>query len=202
MIGRALALLFLDALALGCRITPPARFYALTSLAPPGASSSSLFITVGPVSVPSAVDRSEMVVSAGANEVRLDEFHRWAASLEDNVSRVVAQNLATMLGTPRVVLSGEAPSGEPDYRVTIEILGFNSSLGRFAALDAVWTVRRGGNGPSEMGRTLVQENVGDRTYEALVAAHSRAVERMSRQVADAVERIAERRDPARAEAHH
>ena len=190
MTARVAAAVLLGVFVHGCRLSRPARFYTLTSVVSPAPSQSKLFIVVGPVSVPGTVDRAEMVVSAGANELRVDEFHRWASSLQDNLSRVVAQNLATMVGTPRVVLSAEASNAEPDYRVAIEVLAFDSSLGRFAALDAVWTVRRSGNGPSETRRTSVRENVADATYEALAAAHSRTVAQMSRQIADCIQKMA------------
>ena len=61
-------------------------------------------VAVGPVSVPAAVDRPQIVVSTGPNQVRLDEFNRWASPLQNNIARVVAENLVAMLGTPRVTL--------------------------------------------------------------------------------------------------
>jgi uncharacterized lipoprotein YmbA len=198
MMARVAAMMLLAVLAAGCRISPNARFYTLTSLASPSAPPSSLFVVVGPVSVPGTVDRSEMVVSAGANEVRVDELHRWASPLQDNLSRVVAQNLATTLGTPRVVLSGDATHADPEYRVAIEVLGFESSPGRYARLDAVWTVREGSDGPAQTGRTTVQENVANATYEALAAAHSRAVAQMTRAIAGAIQATEARRRSSRA----
>ncbi|NEV65079.1 ABC-type transport auxiliary lipoprotein family protein [Thiorhodococcus minor] len=41
------------------------------------APASSLSIAVDPVSLPAAVDRPESVVTAGSNQVRLEEFERW-----------------------------------------------------------------------------------------------------------------------------
>jgi uncharacterized protein len=59
-------------------------------------------MTVGPVSVPAAVDRNQIVVTIGPNQVRLDEFNRWDAPLQSAIARVVVENLVAFLGTPRV----------------------------------------------------------------------------------------------------
>ena len=68
----------------------------------PAATSSNLSVVVGPVSVPAVVDRPQIVVNTGPNQVRLEEFNRWASPLQNNIARVVADNLVAMLGTPRV----------------------------------------------------------------------------------------------------
>jgi uncharacterized lipoprotein YmbA len=53
-------------------------------------------------------------------------------------------------------------------------------------LDAVWTVRRSKDGKAETGRTTVRETVQEKSYDALAAAHSRAVARLSQDIATAV----------------
>ena len=106
------------------------------------AAPSDLSVAVGPVSVPAAVDRPQIVVTMGPNQVRLDEFNRWDAPLQNNIARVVAENLVALLGTPRVTLSPQTLSADADYRVAIEVQRFDSALGEAATLDAVWTVSR------------------------------------------------------------
>jgi uncharacterized lipoprotein YmbA len=173
-------------LATGCGSTPPARFYTLSATPSPAAASSSLSVAVGPVSVPGAVDRPEIVVRTSANEVRLDEFNRWAAPLQEDLSRVIAENLVAMLGTPRVTLFPQTLSADADYRVAIEVQRFESAPGKAATLDAVWIVRRAKDGKAQTGRTAVRETVQDNGYDALAAAHSRAAARLSQDIADAI----------------
>jgi uncharacterized lipoprotein YmbA len=50
-------------------------------------------VAVGPVSVPAAVDCSQIVVTLGPNQVRVDEFNRWDAPLQNTIARVLAENL-------------------------------------------------------------------------------------------------------------
>ncbi len=188
----AIAILYaLAALAAGCA-TPTSHFYALSATAQPAATtSSSLAVIVGPVSVPAVVDRPQIVVSTGPNELQLDEFNRWASPLQDNLARAVAENLVAMLGTPRVSLFGETSSVDADCRVKIEVQSFESYLGEAAILDAVWTVRCTDDGTAKTGRTRVREPTEGEGYDALAAAHSRAVARLSQDIADALVRSAQ-----------
>lgn len=177
-------------LAAGCGATPSSRFYTLSATPSPAGTSSDLSLAVGPVTVPAVIDRPQIVVSAGPNQVRLDEFNRWAAPLQSNISRVVVDNLAAILGTPRVTLFPQTMSEAADYRVAIQVQNFDSAPGDAATLDAVWTVSRSKDGKSQTGRTAVREASPSGGYDGVAAAHSRALARLSRDIADAVQALA------------
>jgi hypothetical protein len=172
-------------LAAGCA-SKPSRFYTLSAAPVPAAAQSNLSVSVGPVAVPAAVDRPQIVARVGPNQVQLDEFNRWDAPLSSAIARAVAENLVALLGTPRVATSPQVLSADADYRVAIEVQRFDSALGEAATLDAVWTVTRSRDGAARTGRTTAREATGERGYDALAAAHSRAVARLSQEVADAV----------------
>lgn len=178
----------LIALSAGCSATPNSRFYTLSAASPTplAAASPELSVAVGPVSVPAAVDRPQIVVTVGANQVQLDEFNRWVSPLANNIARVVAENLVVMLGTPRVTLFPQTLSAGVDYRATIEVQRFESAPGVAATLDAVWTVSRTSDGRSRTGRTTAREAALDKSYDAIAAAHSRGVARLSQDIAEAV----------------
>jgi len=172
--------------AAACASTPAARFYTLSAAPGPAAPSSDLSVAVGPVTVPAAVDRPQIVVTTGPNQVRLDEFNQWASPLSNSIARVVAENLVAMLGTPRVTITPQTLSAGADYRAAIEVQRFDSTLGEAAALDAVWTVTRARDGKAQTARTTVREPASAPAYDALAAAHSRALARLSRDIADGV----------------
>jgi uncharacterized lipoprotein YmbA len=167
----------------GACASPVSRFYTLSAGAAPAATTSNLSVAVGPVSIPAVVDRPQIVVTAGPNQVRLEEFNRWAAPLQNNIARVVAENLVALLGTPRVILSSQALGAEADYRAAIEVQRFESVPGEAATLDAVWTVIHAKDGKSQTGRTTVRETVQGSGYDTLAAAHSRALAVLSRDIA-------------------
>ena len=173
----------------GCA-APPSHFYTLSRTATPTAipiaTSAEISVVVGPVSVPTIVDVPQIVVSTGTNEVSLDEFNRWASPLQNNISHVVTENLVAMLGTPRVSQFQQSLNANADYRVAIEVQSFESAPGEAATLNAAWIVRRTKDGKAQTGRTTVREPTQEKGYDALAAAHSRALARLSQDIADAV----------------
>lgn len=182
----AMVLWALGMLTAGCVSTPEARFFTLNATMNHAVESSSLSVVVGPVSVPAAVDRPQIVVTTGPNQVRVDDYNRWASPLQSGISRVVADNLVSLLGTRRVTVFPQTLSANADYQAAVEVQSFGSALGEAATLDAVWTVRRVKDGKQQMGRTTVRESVPEKSYEALAAAHSRAAARLSQDIAGAV----------------
>ncbi|HET7318104.1 MAG TPA: PqiC family protein [Nitrospirota bacterium] len=169
----------------GCA-SPRSNFYSLGSTAKPVAASAGYSVAVGPVTVPAEVDRPQMVVRVGPNEVVVEEFHRWASSLPDAIARAVAGNLSAALGTPYVSVYPEPTSAGARYRVVIDVMGFDSAPGESASLDAVWAVRSARDGTSRAGRTLAREAPQEKGYPALAAAHSRALGKMSSDIAEAI----------------
>ena len=73
-----------------------------------------------------------------------------------------------------------------DYRAVIEIQRFESTLGEAALLEAVWAVSRTKDGKAQTGRTTARESTSDRSFDALAAAHSRAIGRLSQDLAEAL----------------
>jgi uncharacterized protein len=171
--------------AAGCA-SAPSRFYTLNSTArSDGASATHYAVAVGPVTIPAEVDRPQFTVQVAPNRVDVDEFNRWAAPLNDNIARVVAGDLATLLGTPRVV-TGSPASFNPDYRVTLDIQKFESVQGKSVQIEAVWVVRKSTDSVSLSGRTTAGGPVSNSSFEALAAAHSRALARVSSDIAAAI----------------
>jgi uncharacterized lipoprotein YmbA len=178
-------MLGLAALLAGCA-SAPSRFYTLSSTATAdGGAAAPVAVLVGPVTVPADVDRPEVVVEVTSNRVDVDEFNRWAAPLGDAIARVVAGDLTVLLATPDVATAPMA-NFRATYRVTINVQRFASAPGRSARLDAVWTVQRVADGTTRSGRTTIDEVPTDDSYDALAAAHSRALARLSGDIAIAI----------------
>jgi hypothetical protein len=140
---------------------------------------------IGAVSVPAAVDQPQFVVQVAPNRVEVDEFNRWAAPLNDSIARAVAGDLATILGTPNVA-TAQLANFQPDYVVTIDVQRFESVNGQAATMDAVWAVRKTVGGETRSGRTTVREPTQGKDFAALAAAHSRAIAKLSNDIADAI----------------
>jgi uncharacterized protein len=178
------ALLFVG----GCGTPPQERFFTLASEPPSQASFSeatpNYVVVVGPVTVPDVVDRPQLVLRTSPSRVEIAEQARWAAPLKNEIARVVADHLGRLLDGARTATSAERASGTPDYRVLIDIQRFESAPQEGATVQAAWTVRVQ-NGSALSGRSLVTEPAGA-DYESLVAAHSRALTAVSRDIAAAI----------------
>jgi uncharacterized lipoprotein YmbA len=180
----SIALIVMSAAA--CSATKPSRFYALDVTAvPDGTPPSHLAVIVGPVSIPAAVDQPEFVVQVASNRVDVDEFNRWVAPLGDSIARAVAGDLAVLLGSPDVATSPMA-NFNPAYSVTIDVQRFESTRSQGTLLEAVWAVRRTAGGATRTGRTVASETVQGDGFDALAAAHSRALAQMSAEIATAI----------------
>ena len=159
------------------------RFYTLEAPEPPAAAEGAPSVAGVSVSVPDLVDRPQIVVRAGANQVGMSEQARWAEPLRSAIGRVVAANLATALGARLAPQRG----ADADYRVTLDVQRFESTLGDGVLIDAVWSVTPK-SGERRLGRTVAREKARGSDYDGLAAAHSAALATISKQIANSVQR--------------
>jgi uncharacterized lipoprotein YmbA len=191
-IAQLISIAFIAMAAAGCS-TAPSRFYSLNSTSTAdGTPATSAKVMVGPVTIPAAVDQPEFVVQVSANRVDVDEFNRWVAPLNDAISRAVAGDLVVLLGSPDVATS-QLANFTPDYRVTIDVQQFQSIQGDSAIIQAVWTVRKTADGETRSGRSNVRETVQGQGFDALAAAHSQAIAKISADIAGAIRAEAEQK---------
>ena len=172
-----------------CGITgtsPEPRFYTLASEAPPPAppSAAAYAIVVGPVTIPDVVDRPQIVTRTAESRVEIAEQARWAAPLKSEIARVIADHLAKTLPNARVSTMEQRATGAPDYRVIVDVQRFDSSS-EGSAIQASWQVRTKENPTALSGRSVVAEPAGA-GYDALVAAHSRALAKIAGEIAAAL----------------
>lgn len=186
-IGPAVSAALLALTAAGC-VPATSKYYTLASTitgtgTPPPQHYT---VLVGPVSVPNEVDRPQIVVRVAPNRVEIDDLHCWAGPLADGIAGTVVGDLGVLLGSHDVV-TGPAPSLQPTHRVAIDVRSFESMPGRSVALDALWTVTPTSRGAAlRSGRVKVEEPVATGDYDALAAAHSRAIAGLSREIAAAI----------------
>ena len=174
----------------GCGASAPAKFYTFQSNATPdGLPPASYGVVVAQVAVPAVVDRPQFVVQVAPNRVEIDEFNRWAAPLGETIADAVATDLGVRLGTPNVATAMRA-SFDPTYRVTIDVQRFDSIAGEGAVLEAVWAVTTVASGRTLSGKTVARESLQGDGFDALAAAHSRALSQLTRDIATAIRKAA------------
>jgi uncharacterized protein len=183
------ALLFAGCLGLGKGTAEPTRFYLLDSLAESGAGrgGSGPSVGLGPVTIPEYLKRPHLATRGGGQEIEFAEFARWAEPLEEGVSRVLRENLSALLESERVYAEPRRTTVPPDFRILLDVLRLDARLGREAVLEARWTLLAGdGKELAAPRRSRFREAVQGKDYSAAVAAKSRALEALSRELAAAV----------------
>jgi uncharacterized protein len=140
-------------------------------------------IGVSPARLPKYLDRPQIMTRKGPNELRLSEVDEWAEPLGENLSRVVAQDLKTLVCGRVVSLAGAGP-GDADYRVAIDVITFDGTPGGEVTLDAQWTVYgRSGGTPLFFREEKLRQKVHGRSYDDLVTASSALAASLSREIA-------------------
>ena len=175
----------------GCASSPPTRFYVLPSLA--GAETAlpaaprDLTIVVGPVTLPPYLDRLQIVTRASRARLVLGEFDQWAASLQDTVTRTLAENLSLLIPTDRVLLHPWSRTTEPDYQVTVDVTQFDAGPSGEVVLAARWQILSANEKELVMRQARFTAAAGrPHDYEATVLAMGQTLEALSQDMAAAL----------------
>ena len=179
----------------GCA-SSPSQFYQLHALperTPPTSDPSStqpITLAIGPVHIPEYLERPQMVTRVGDNELKFSEFHRWAGSLETEVTRVLTEDISGLLPADRFSVIRWVPyldSQRPaSCRVEVFVDGFEGTLGDSVVLKTQWVVFGHKSGVLLRRELLTREPVDGNRYDALAASMSRALERLSQNIGDGV----------------
>ncbi|MDB5761910.1 MAG: rane integrity-associated transporter subunit PqiC [Herminiimonas sp.] len=172
--------------------TPRERFYTLNARMPDAAGNSvkdkpAYVVFVGSVSVPELVDRPQLVIRVGPNQVQVLEQHLWAGSLRKEIARVIVADLDARLSEAYVTSSTDYASRDADYRISVDIGQFDATPGQGVTVQAAWTIRRMSGGAARSGRSLVRESIGGSGYDDIAAAYGRALSAVSNEVGNAVQ---------------
>ena len=171
----------------GCASSPPTRLYVLPSMT--GAETASpaaprdLTIGVGPVTLSPYLDRLPIVTRASRARLVLGEFDQWAASLQDLVTRVLAENLSRLIPTERVVLHPWSRTVEPDYQVTVDVMQFDAGPSGEVVLAARWRLLNAKEQALVMRQARFTAAAGRRDYEATIIAMGHTLDALSQDMA-------------------
>jgi hypothetical protein len=176
-------------LLVGCASSPTTRHYVLSPLTGEGKvpEESCINIGVGPIKLPEYVNRPQIVTRTSPNELSLSSFDLWAEPLTDSVPRMLAENISRLLCTKEVVLFPWRPSLTPEYRVEVEVLQLDGTLGSTVSLEAWWSVAYGKTRVTR--KATYSEPAAGKGYDTLVQAHSRALGALSRDIAGALKQL-------------
>jgi hypothetical protein len=133
------------------------------------------------------LDRSDIVTRGSQNEVEIADFAQWAGPLPENFSRVLAENLSVLLATDKIAIFPFSRTNIIDYNVAIYVTRFDGSPGDKAHLRARWSILDRKRRESLYEKhSVVTHPTENETTEALIAAKSKTVSDLSREIANAM----------------
>jgi len=177
----------------GCATTPPPTFYQLEEPASTQLTGleRGIAIGVGPVTMAAYLDRPQIVSRAEAHKLVLSEFNVWVEPLKESITRVIGVNLSNMMKTTRIFRYPRRDRTIPiAYRVAIDIARFDGKLGGNVQLLARWTLYSGQDDNAILTRvSIITEASGGEGYEKMIAAQNRSLQKLSREIADAIKEL-------------
>jgi uncharacterized lipoprotein YmbA len=187
----AVLAMMVAALCAACGSPPKERFYTLapapdTVTTPAASAQPRTSVAIGPVRVPDALDRPQMVVREGPNRVEILEQQRWAGSLRSEIGRALVDGVGARLPDAQVSAADSQAARSAAYRVAIDVERFDATLNDSVSIQALWTIRQDDGAQLASGRYSASEPTGPGAYDAIAAAYGRTLAGMSGVIADAV----------------
>jgi uncharacterized protein len=166
--------------AAGCATRRADHFYALAVQPAQSSSSHAGFarqITLH-VTLPSLVDRAEMVLTSG-EQVSILEHERWASPLPDQVIAALGQDIearrADVMIANRSLEQGKLPAS----KISVEIVRWSAQRGGRLSIEARWRVTDSVSGNVSVGRDIFSAALGADGYDQLAAALSTCVAQLA-----------------------
>jgi hypothetical protein len=178
---------------IGCgRTSSPVEYYTLAPMprsAAAVAAQPQFTIAVRPVTLPDLLDRPQIIVRTGETTVSVSDFQRWAGTLRKDFSRVLVENLNILLQDVPAAAATDDIALDPDVIVAVHVNRFDGRPEGGLVLSALWSIKPQKGKPEMVVRkSLIEERSEAPGYEGLVAAHSRAVAALSREIAAEIRR--------------
>lgn len=183
----------------GCFRDAPIKFYLIEPHVPSpsqpvtlSSKANDTVIGLGPVHIPEYLNRPQMVMGMGDYEYRLDEHHRWAERLDDNISRVLLQSLSSQLPFQIVRYPGSLRQ-KIDYQISVDVLELHQDSQGYSRTSVHWVIKN-------REKTFSAKNyacklpVPKDDYDGQVKAQSDCIASLSEEIAKTLNKLLTSRD--------
>jgi uncharacterized lipoprotein YmbA len=164
----------------------PDQFYTLNTLPEESRGPAAALTTrvILGVTVPSAVDRREMVIDAGADRVLMLEHQRWAAPLADEVSQTLARDIERRRADVIVGDRGFAPAHTTPVKIKVDVVQMSARMGGRAILEAHWQIVDAASEVDEIGGDVFSAPLDGDGYAAVARAFSVCLSQVADRLAE------------------
>jgi uncharacterized protein len=169
-----LAALCTMSLLSACVSSQPDHFYVL-SVQPQGVSearTTPVTQVALRVTLPSLVDRSEMILNTSADGVTVLEHQRWAAPLADLATQTLARDIERRRLDMLVADAATDRSGGTAVKITVDVVQMMVRRGERASIEAHWRILDPRNRKTVVGGEVFSAPLGSDGYAAVAQALS------------------------------
>ncbi len=141
-------------------------------------------VTLQTIHVPAYLDRLQLTTYNQQQQVIIASLDRWAEPLDENLNRVLKENLSRHLQGGRITSQKKHEAAAENLKLQLTINSFDGILGGHVSVDIRWMIAR--NGMSEQikqGRFTDNTPIGD-SYSELVQGLNRALDKFSYKLAE------------------
>ena len=172
----------------GCESSPSPRLYMIEPMTMMGSANSvaGLTIAVGPITLPEHLNRKEILTHDEPYRVSTATFDRWAEPLDQDITAALAENLSILVPTDRVITYPFDNALQVDYTVNVRVFSFGAGPNGEVELKSSWVIYDTANAPATCSKARYSEQRRGSEVVDTVAAMSRAIEQLSRDIADAI----------------
>jgi len=177
------------AMLVGCASSPPLHYYTLTEVPAP----SRLTVTEGQapirldrVTIPTELDRSQIVRRLDSTQLQIMDNDRWAAPLDETIRRILSNDLATRLPAGAVANPNEPSVGEKRQSLTVDFSELYGDSACTVTLRAAWTLKQSENTLNGNEAVEASPAGGCKGTGSIPAAMSQALGKLSDQIAAAI----------------
>ncbi len=183
-------LFLLPFLFTACNVLKPVKDTSVTHLLDPAIperslTSSTPSLAIGRPSLPSYLDRQQMVTRVGSGELKMSSYDLWAEPLDAAIARVTSMNLSRLTGSLNILPIDNYVSLDYASLLELRISKFESDASNNIVLDCTWKVQpvRGRPLQPRNFHTEVPFDGASPGMSSRIAAMNEALARLARTIA-------------------
>jgi uncharacterized protein len=185
-INTALAVCLLLA---ACASTPD-HFYTLSTLPDTGQMPQSTPTTPVRlnVTVPSLVDRSEIVLNTSKSGILVFDHERWGAPLSDQVTQTLARDIEQRRADLLIGDRRFAQSASPPVSVRVDIIRMSAQRNGAGSIEAHWRVVDASSRVDQLGSGSFTVSINGDSFAAVAQAYSQLLSKLAEKLAADIRR--------------